>query len=515
MNLIQLVTAVFYTRFEPHYIHFIDVPQLMWLIIFGNLIIATAYFSIPLALAVVGYRRKELAHNWLFWLFCTFIFFCGITHILHVIVFWYPIYAMEGVMDMATGLISLVTAVMLWKLVPSFIRVPSIEDIRLQNEKLEAEIMRRKEAEKEIRTLNRTLEEKVDERTRELTISDQRFNALYGSSLLGVLIGSITGEMIDANDTFLQMIGYTRSDIKNLSLRSVTPTEYWERDEKAIRAVLSEKKTYTYEKEYLRKDGSRIPTLIGRAVLDYEKGHYITFVLDITARKQIEQQKDEFISIAGHELRTPLTAIKGYIQILSRYLEKRGDLGGIELAEKADSYIERLNGLIKDLLDVSRIQAGKMVYTFSLFEYTDLVKEAVETAQLAAPNYNITFENGSAIEVYGDRARLEQVLMNLLNNAVKYTPNPRDPIIVRVAKQHSEVITSVTDHGIGVPSDQTEKIFERFYRAQSAKQVSGLGIGLYVSKQIVERHKGKMWVETNKEKGSTFFFSFPIQAESS
>ena len=155
---------------------------------------------------------------------------------------------------MVTGIVSIVTAVMLWKLVPTLVSTPTVEDIRRQNKMLGVEIARRKKAENEIRNLNRVLEEKVNERTRALTISEQRFNALYGSSLLGVLVGHINGTMIDANDTFLQMINYTRDDIPNLGLRNITPKEYWERDEKAVRAVLNEKRTYTYEKECLYGD---------------------------------------------------------------------------------------------------------------------------------------------------------------------------------------------------------------------------------------------------------------------
>ncbi len=513
MEFLHIISSLLDTHIEPHSIHFVQNPSLMWFIIIGNLITSIAYFSIPLALVLIGYLRKEIVNSWLFWLFCAFIFLCGITHLLHVLVFWYPIFAIEAVFDMVTGIVSIVTAVMLWKLVPTLVSTPTVEDIRRQNKMLGVEIARRKKAENEIRNLNRVLEEKVNERTRALTISEQRFNALYGSSLLGVLVGHINGTMIDANDTFLQMINYTRDDIPNLGLRNITPKEYWERDEKAVRAVLNEKRTYTYEKEYLRKDGTHIPVLVGRAALDHERGQYITFILDITARKQIEKQKDEFISIAGHELRTPLTAIKGYIQILRRYLEKREDRKGTELATKADSYIERLNELIKDLLDVSRIQAGKLMYSFSRFNYVELVKETVETAQLSAPNYTIICEECDVMEVYGDRTRLEQVLMNLLNNAVKYTPNPADRIRVIVKKTDTEIITSIYDHGIGVPVDQTEKIFERFYRAKSASRVAGLGIGLYVSKQIVERHKGRMWVENNEEGGSIFSFALPLEVQ--
>ena len=141
------------------------------------------------------------------------------------------------------------------------------------------------------------------------------------------------------------------------------------------------------------------------------------------------------------------------------------------------------------------------------------VEETVETAQLSAPNYTIICEECDVMEVYGDRTRLEQVLMNLLNNAVKYTPNPADRIRVIVKKTDTEIITSIYDHGIGVPVDQTEKIFERFYRAKSASRVAGLGIGLYVSKQIVERHKGRMWVENNEEGGSIFSFALPLEVQ--
>jgi signal transduction histidine kinase len=221
--------------------------------------------------------------------------------------------------------------------------------------------------------------------------------------------------------------------------------------------------------------------------------------------------RDEFISIASHELKTPLTTIKGYGQLIERLSKKQKDPLLKQYVQKVLTYTDRLNELISDLLDISRIQTGKLQLESTQFEFTEMLKEAIEAAQSLSHKHTIKVENKVKQVIEADRYRIEQVITNLLSNAFKYSPNATR-VIVKVEKTDANVIVSIQDFGIGIPKEKQTKIFQRFYRVSSAaKQFAGLGIGLYLSAQIVSRHGGTLWVESEEGKGSTFYFSIPIK----
>lgn len=227
-------------------------------------------------------------------------------------------------------------------------------------------------------------------------------------------------------------------------------------------------------------------------------------------RESIERRKDEFIGIASHELRTPLTSVKGYVQVLDRMVSDLNDERAKQYIKKTEIYIDRLHSLIADLLDVSKIQAGRLELSMSTFPLSELIQGSIDTIQPISGHHTIEVKGESGITVSGDKQRLEQVLTNLLSNAIKYSPNA-DQITISVTSQKNAVKIAVTDYGIGIPEQHQEKIFERFYRAEErSHQFSGLGIGLYISKEIISRHNGLLWVESTPGKGSTFFLSLPL-----
>lgn len=232
---------------------------------------------------------------------------------------------------------------------------------------------------------------------------------------------------------------------------------------------------------------------------------------DITERKQLEQQKDEFVSIASHELKTPITSVKAYTQILGRRFQKAGDKESVELIEKMDSQLDKLTDLIGDLLDVTKIEAGRIQFHESYFDFNQLVDETVEELQRTTDKHHIIIELKSDVTVYGDHDRLGQVLTNFMTNAVKYSPQG-DKIIVRTVVGKGNVTLSVQDFGVGLSQEDQAKVFDRFYRVGGADQATypGLGLGLYISADIIKRHKGIVWVESTKAKGSTFYFSIPL-----
>lgn len=220
-----------------------------------------------------------------------------------------------------------------------------------------------------------------------------------------------------------------------------------------------------------------------------------------------QQRKDQFISIASHELKTPLTTVKGYLELLERSDKIEPEK---QFIEKALKNANKLDNLIKDLLDVSKIQSGQLKLNLQEFNVDQLVDETIVSAKLSNPQYEIVREGKFGDEtIVADRMRIEQVLNNLLSNAIKYSPDERK-IIVLSKKTATELIIKVRDFGIGVPEEERGNIFERFYRTKDMPvSISGFGLGLYISKDIIKRHNGKIWVEP-EDKGTAFYISLPL-----
>ncbi len=232
---------------------------------------------------------------------------------------------------------------------------------------------------------------------------------------------------------------------------------------------------------------------------------------DITKRRHLERQKDEFLGIASHELKTPVTSIKAYGQVLEAIFRRKGDLKSADLLLKMDAQVNRLNNLIGDLLDVTKIQAGRLQFNEDFFDFNDLVADTVEELQRTTDKHTIVKKLEKTKIVYGDRERIGQVITNLITNAIKYSPHA-DKINVAVSGNTNQVTVCVEDFGVGIAKDKQEKVFEQFYRVSGEKQHTfpGLGLGLYISSEIIKREGGKIWVESAKGKGSTFCFSLPI-----
>lgn len=232
---------------------------------------------------------------------------------------------------------------------------------------------------------------------------------------------------------------------------------------------------------------------------------------DITELKELERQKDEFIGIASHELKTPVTSIKGSIQIIDRLLKDQSYEMVSTFLGKAELHVNKLTGLINDLLDISKIEAGKLEYNFSAFSVREIIEDAVEQVSHQAKNHVIRIEGNLDQTVYGDKVRLEQVVSNLLSNAIKYSPEANE-VILSLEKEKDFVKISVTDFGIGIPKEKLPNVFERFFRVEEAShQFQGLGLGLYICAEIVRRHGGKIEAKSAKGKGSTFIFTVPAE----
>ncbi|TWR25515.1 PAS domain S-box protein [Mucilaginibacter achroorhodeus] len=231
------------------------------------------------------------------------------------------------------------------------------------------------------------------------------------------------------------------------------------------------------------------------------------------AAEELMQKKDEFMSIASHELKTPITSIKGSLQILKRMIDKAEgkDATLASFIDKANKQTGKLTTLVDDLLDVTKIQEGKMVLNYDDFDAAAMVKECMEEVYAQNSTHRIEFKADCEMRVHADKVRLEQVVTNFLTNAIKYSPKA-DKVTITCDIDDKNFKVSVTDFGIGIPDDKKDFLFDRFYRVQeSSSHVSGLGLGLYISAEIIKRHKGEIGVESKANIGSTFWFTIPIK----
>jgi two-component system CheB/CheR fusion protein len=235
----------------------------------------------------------------------------------------------------------------------------------------------------------------------------------------------------------------------------------------------------------------------------------ITNYRDITERKVLEQQKDDFIGIASHELKTPVTSIKAYAQILQENFKEAGNEPAADMAAKMDTQVDRLTKLISDLLDFTHIEVDKLTFRSERYDINKLIVELAEEIQRSTRK-KIMLKLAKPVTLLGDRFRMGEVLGNLIGNAIKYSPDA-DCIVVSTKSTQTEVIISVKDFGIGIGADKLERIFDRFYRVSQVaiNTFPGLGLGLYLAAQIIKKQNGKIWVKSELGKGSTFFFSLP------
>ncbi len=224
--------------------------------------------------------------------------------------------------------------------------------------------------------------------------------------------------------------------------------------------------------------------------------------------KSLSDKKDEFIALASHELKTPLTTIKGYLQVLTK---KESDKMSQLFLGKSLYQVEKLNTLVEDLLNMSRIESGQLDFNLEVFDLKEMLEEIVETFSYLSGSHRIVADLGkNKAVIKGDRQRIEQAILNLMTNAVKYSPKAEEIYLdLQVTEAHT--VLKVRDNGIGLTAEQRQQLFTRFYRAESTKGISGLGLGLYLTKQIIDRHNGKIEVSSEFGKGSEFALSLPLE----
>lgn len=323
-----------------------------------------------------------------------------------------------------------------------------------------------------------------------------------------------------------RLFGYTEEEAMGKHISLIIPPERLQEEAFIIGEISKGNKVDHFETVRLTKDGRQRSISVTVSPIVDNGGRIIgasKIARDISEKLAIEEEKvrlyeqlkmlndkkDEFIGLASHELRTPLTSISGYLQILGRTIT---DERGRQFVAKAAQQVKRLSALVGDLLDVSKIEAGKLQLSIEKFDIRRVVDDAQELLSHANNNYSISLEtNIEELFISGDLHRIEQVIVNLLTNAIRYSPGT-DRGIIYLSREEDEVKIGVKDFGIGISKDNLNEIFSRFYRVDDTDpNISGLGIGLYLSHEIITRHKGRIWAESEPGKGSTFWFTLPCE----
>ncbi|GHO87590.1 PAS domain S-box protein [Dictyobacter formicarum] len=345
--------------------------------------------------------------------------------------------------------------------------------------------------------------------------SQERVNHLMNSSVIGIFFAE-DDVVVEGNNTFLRMTGYNRDELcrRCINWGSFTlPTSKPSLFQQVHQELVVQQDTTPFEAELVCKDGSRLDVLMGGVAFHGEVLQGIGFLLDNSARKELEQRKDHFLGMVSHELKTPLTSLKLQTQLLRKQLGKQGIYNADTVLSRMEAQLNMVTRLVGELLDLSKIQAGTLEYAQETVNLDDVLQEVVDIVQQMQTTHTIVVHRAASPPLLvGDKDRLEQMLLNLISNAIKYSPGA-NTIEVDIKVSEEAVTLSVHDQGIGIPQEQREKIFERFYRAVAPHQRAfpGLGMGLYIVAEIVKYHGGSITMESEMGKGSTFQVTLPLK----
>ncbi|HVV56543.1 MAG TPA: CHASE3 domain-containing protein [Mucilaginibacter sp.] len=386
------------------------------------------------------------------------------------------------------------------------------EKLGASNEELSVTVDELYESQQNLQLLNDELEDRVDHRTRELAESESRFRVMMATLPQIAWTSLPDGEVTFFNRKWYDYTGRTPEQSLGWAWTSIIHPDDLPRCAEAYKSILESGEVGEFEARKINSEGvyrwhlARIQPVIND---EGEARLWVGTATDIDELKNLQQQKDDFISIASHELKTPITSLKVSLQLLDRI---KGDPSAptfSKLIVQANKSLDKVGALIEDLLNVSRLNQGQLYLNKRKFSVGELVGDCCEHVRVEG-EYSLEITGDKELEVYADPERIEQVIINFVNNAIKYAPQSRE-IDVRIEKQGDLAKVSVTDHGPGIHPEKVAHLFERYFRVDTGGlQFSGLGLGLYISSEIIKRHDGKIGVDTELGKGSTFWFTIPI-----
>ena len=334
-----------------------------------------------------------------------------------------------------------------------------------------------------------------------------------------VLLVDETSRIVEANRAAVALLGAASKEDtlgpleewgRRYQLRSPDGTPVPFSRYASIRALAGERNP-RYGAILRRADGTDVFVSVSASPVDRARGRRLAVAVlrDETAARRLDEQRDEFLATAAHELKTPLAVIKAHAQLMARRAPQESDaLAAIE------RQVDRLSRLVQQMLDASRLRLEGGDGRLERFDLSALAGEVVDGMRRAAPRHTLRIRADAPAPVLGDRDRIGRVLTSLVENAVRFSPSGGD-VEASVEERDGEVTVAVRDHGVGIPADRQAQVFERFYRAHAgtAEDYGGLGVGLDLAREIVQRHGGRIWFESSAGAGSTFHFSLPAARE--
>lgn len=387
------------------------------------------------------------------------------------------------------------------------------EELMASNEELISTNEELQLTQEQLNRLNNELEERVASRTIDLQESEARFRAMAEGSGIMIAVGDESSNSIFFSKAWTEFTGRQLHELLAFGWANCIHPD--DKDRYVDIYLSAFKKQGAFTGEFRLRDTE------GQYHWMLAKGHprfkpdgsfagYISTCVDITEQKELEQRKDDFITIASHELKTPLTSLKASLQLMDKIKHDPSNAMMPKLIMQSRKSIQRVSALVDDLLNVRRLQQGEMQLDRSHFILSQLLNACANPIAITG-SHKISITGNLELEIFADEHRIDQVVTNLLSNAVKYAPDSGE-IRLDIETTNSLVKVSVSDNGPGIPQDKIPHLFDRYFRVDaSGFQASGLGLGLYISAEIIKKHGGEIGVSSEPGMGSTFWFTLPVE----
>lgn len=348
---------------------------------------------------------------------------------------------------------------------------------------------------------------KAEEKAAKLAaIVESSDDAIIGKTLDGIITSWNRGAE--------RIFGFVEADVVGQSVLKLIPEDRHDEEPVILSRLRNGERIERFETKRMRNDGQSFDVSLTISPIRNSSGNVIgvsKIARDISEQKQDEQRKNDFIGMASHELKTPLTSLSALAQVLNKKLANHEDPFVPTALDKVNTQIRKMTGMINGFLNISRLESGKLAIDLQEFDLNALISEMISEVKLTVNSHVVLFKPSADIMINADHDKIGSVISNLLSNAVKYSPKGKY-VTVRAESNDTEVQVSVQDEGMGIKPTDIDNLFDRYYRVDTehTRHISGFGIGLYLCAEIINRHGGKIWVESEKGVGSTFHFTLPL-----